>query len=215
MKVTPLLKGLILASSTLVISNVSATKAESNLVANNYDFRIGVQVLDDAGRDPGRVEYTGYLTSGSVTQTDWVTDRDAYDPDAIKLHLSVLKGVPNNKDFRLAIQAADKRGNGDFGYWQYTPWASEGGGWSGFAFDADRYDPDAVRLKIETRNWQVPAALQDFRIGLRVADKKGSDIGESTFTPWASQGGGWTDLAVDSDSYDFDGWEVKLEVRSY
>lgn len=215
MNVKPILRTAALFAGLFAANYASANQIESALVANNYDFRIGVQVLDDAGRDPGRVEYTGYLSSGAVTQTDWVTDRDAYDPDAIKMHLSVLKGIPTNKDFRLVIQTADKGGRGDFGYWQPTPWASEGGGWSGLAFDTDRYDPDAVRLKIETREWQAPVALRDFRIGLRVADHKGSDIGEATFTPWASQGGGWTGLAVDSDSYDFDGWEVKLEVRSY
>ncbi|MBD1582702.1 hypothetical protein HC733_10450 [Pseudoalteromonas sp. S16_S37] len=181
----------------------------------NYDFRIGLQAFDDRGRDAGRVEYTQYLSSGSSTETNWVVDRDAYDPDALKLHLSILRNTPVNKDFRLAIRAADNSGRGGYGYWQYTPWASEGGGWSGFALDSDGYDPDAFKIRIETRNWQEYVSLRDFRIGLKVADDRGREEGSATFTPWASQGGGWTSLATDDDAYDFDGFAVSLEVRKY
>ncbi|KNC65588.1 hypothetical protein AC626_22215 [Pseudoalteromonas rubra] len=194
----------------------TAQPAEEFVTVSNgskYNFRIGLQALDDAGRDPGRVEYTKYLSAGSNVQSEWAVDRDAYDPDALKLHLSILNHLPSDRDFRIAIQAADRGGRGDFGYWQYTPWASEGGGWSGMAFDTDRFDPDAFRIRIETRTWSGSHSFSDFRIGLRVSDRGGREVGNATYTPWASYGGGWTGLATDNDAYDFDGFEVNLEVR--
>ncbi|ESP91405.1 hypothetical protein [Pseudoalteromonas luteoviolacea] len=210
----------IFAATILVgcgLSTAAMADASSELVtasgSSKYDFRIGLQALDDRGRDPGRVEYIKYLSAGSNVQSEWAVDRDAYDPDALKLHLSILNHIPSNRDFRIAIQAADRNGRGDFGYWQYTPWASEGGGWSGMAFDTDRHDPDAFRIRIETRTWQSSRSLSDFRIGLRVSDRGGRETGEATYTPWASYGGGWTGLATDNDAYDFDGFEVNLEVR--
>ncbi|WP_247671211.1 hypothetical protein [Pseudoalteromonas sp. MMG005] len=214
LKVMALLTAMCMGSA--VADNDSSTSQIAASGAGvNYDFRLGLQALDNRGYDPGRVEYTKFLSSGGNNQSNWAVDRDAYDPDALKIHLSILRNVPTNTDFRIAIQSADRGGRGDFGYWQYTPWASEGGGWSGLAFDTDQHDPDAFRIRIETRSWQAPTSLQDFRIGLRVADHKGREIGESTFTPWASYGGGWTGLAVDNDAYDFDGFEVNLEVRKY
>ncbi|QZO12545.1 hypothetical protein [Pseudoalteromonas piscicida] len=210
---------MLICSLGVSISTFAAEQINSTVnlagTGSNYDFRIGLQALDDRGRDPGAVEYTKYLSAGSNVQSDWAVDRDAYDPDALRLHLSVLNQIPTNRDFRLAIQAADRGGRGDFGYWQYTPWASEGGGWSGMAFDTDRFDPDAFRIRIETRAWNSSRSLSDFRIGLRVSDRGGREVGNSTFTPWASNGGGWTDLATDNDAYDFDGFEVNLEVRQY
>lgn len=189
-------------------------------VSTVHDFNLGIQLADRASRGQiGAAKYCNYLSDREYW-SDWATDADRYDPDAIRIHLQVLTWRylrAQAVDFRIGIQFADDAGSGDFGIRQFTPWASEGGGWSSMAGDDDEYDPDAVRIIIQRRRWPSTRSaqqLKDMRIGLQLADWGGTgDFGLEMFTPWLSNGGGWSEWVMDRDKYDFDTAKVCLEVR--
>lgn len=179
------------------------------------NFLIGLQVADDSGSSAeGEPRYTNKANAPHIW-SEWAMDMDQYDPDAVKVGLEVDE--PNSlpdRDIRIELQAADGGGSSALGPKQTTPWASEGGGWSGLATDADAYDPDAFRVKIQTRPWMSSRTIDDLRLGLQLFDSNGRELGNSiVFTPWASEGGGWSDYVVDRDEYDPDGLKIKLEVE--
>jgi hypothetical protein len=94
------------------------------------------------------------LRRGQVSKwTTYAGDSDLFDPDAVRIGLatSTVTTFSPDTDVRLPIQLADNRGSGGWGAVQATPWASQGGGWSGWAADSDSFDPDVVRICIETR----------------------------------------------------------------
>ncbi len=71
-------------------------------------------------------------------------DSNQYDPDAVRLILDTNQFDPLDPllDFRIVAQAADRGGTDQFGIPQATPWASQGGGTSGFITDINGLDPD-------------------------------------------------------------------------
>ena len=179
------------------------------------NFRVGLQVADDSGQTgEGQATYTSYA-NGPQIWSEWARDADQYDPDAVKVELEIEGDNPlEDKDIRLELQAADSGGSIAFGPKQTTPWASQGGGWSGLATDADAWDPDAFRVKIQTRPWTSALTMTDMRLGLQLFDSNGRELGNAIeFTPWASEGGGASSYVIDKDEYDPDGLKIKLEVR--
>ena len=121
----------------------------------------------------------------------------------------------SNLDFRIAIQLADGGNSGNnSGLVRYTPWASQGGGWSSWATDSNARDFDAVRFKIETREYPG-LTVEDVRFGIQLTDggtSTPSKTGIAKYTPWLTQGGGSSGYAGDSNFYDPDAIRVKLEV---
>jgi hypothetical protein len=179
------------------------------------NFRAGLQVADEGGAGAeGELRYTPFAEDVN-DWSPWASDADHFDPDAIRVALDVEANNPMpDKDFRLEVQASDGGGTAGLGPKQFTPWASQGGGWSGAALDSDADDPDSFRIKIQTRPWTSTRTLRDFRLGVQVVDNKGRDLGELiAYTPWASEGGGASDYAVDLDQFDPDGFKVHLECR--
>lgn len=183
---------------------------------DNYvnDIGIGLQMGDH-----GKCNEPGNRFNANITNrwTAWAGDRDYYDPDWIRIWINKKGGI-NYKiidyDFRVAIQLADAHGTRDFGSVRYTPWASEGGGWSAWAADTDWYDYDVVRLKIETRPMQN-LLIKDFRLAVQLTDHGTNPrhSGAAKYTSWFSQGGHQSDCAGDSDYYDADAIRIRLEVR--
>jgi hypothetical protein len=191
----------------------SDTPAIGEEMATEFpNFRVGIQVADDAGKSAeGEARYTPWAKDNPGS-SDFAADLDWFDPDAVRVGLDVEGSNSLGPiDFRLGAQAVD--GN-DVGPAQYTPWASQGGGWTGLVSDTDNFDPDAFRVIVETRPWSGARVLSDARLGLQLYDNGGQEPGNLVvFTPWASQGGGWTSYAVDRDSFDPDGLKLKLETR--
>lgn len=178
-------------------------------------FRLGLQAADGGGTTQfGPIHYTDVVGSGR-NWTPWVMDANKYDPDALRIALEIEPARMNpSLDFRIGIQAADRAGTAQLGPVQYTPWASQGGGWSETAFDANEFDPDAFRIMIDYRPWPLPQKqLIDLRVGLRMVDNRGADVGNPEYTPWLNDGGGFSDWALDSNAYDPDGFAVRLEVK--
>ncbi|CAM1344610.1 MAC/perforin domain-containing protein [Tenacibaculum amylolyticum] len=183
---------------------------------DNYVNTIGIGLqLGDRGKcnNPGG----RYNTSITNRWTSWAGDGNFYDPDWIRIWINKRSGL-NYKlvdlDFRIAIQLADDRATGGWGHVRYTPWASQGGGWSSWATDSNAYDFDAVRMRIETR-YKPNFFIKDFRLGIQLTDHgtHSGHRGSVKFTSWFSQGGGQSDCAGDSNYYDPDAVKIKLEVR--
>jgi hypothetical protein len=179
------------------------------------NFRVAIQAADEGGAGAeGEARYTPWAKDLSDWSA-WASDADHFDPDAVRVLLDVEANNPlPDKDFRLEIQASDGGGTAGLGPKQFTPWASQGGGWSGIALDSDAFDPDAFRIKIQTRPWTSSRTFKDFRLGVQVVDNGGKELGEIVgYTPWASESGGTSEYAVDLDQFDPDGFKVQLEVR--
>jgi hypothetical protein len=179
------------------------------------NFRLGVQVADGAGMtSEGEARYTGWARETTLP-SEWAFDLDRFDPDAVRLGLEVESTrALGDLDFRIGAQAFDRGESGNVGPVQYTPWLSQGGGWTGLVSDGDGFDPDAFRIMVETRPATTDRVATDMRVGLQMFDGGGAQPGNViVYTPWASQGGGWTEFAVDTDAFDPDGLKIKLEIR--
>lgn len=185
------------------------------------DFSVGIQLADYGGKGGfGQKVFTpsaetSFANINDLNFTPFAGDSNRYDPDAAKIILQTYQFDPLYPiDFRIVAQAADRAGTSQFGTIQATPWASEGGGISGFITDANGYDPDVYRLAIETRPWQNSNfELQDFRLGIQLGDRGGLQTGSRVFTPFASQGGGESSFGLDANGYDFDGFTITLDVQ--
>jgi hypothetical protein len=56
--------------------------------------------------------------------------------------------------------------------------------------------------------------LADLRVGIQLFDQGGTnEAGDPQFTPWLSEGGGWSAWAMDANIYDFDGAVLILEAK--
>ncbi|WFB06135.1 hypothetical protein LRS74_03075 [Streptomyces sp. LX-29] len=197
------------AAAGAVALSLTATPASAS-TAELPSFRVGIQLSDDRGRTQfGAEQFTRYAKFGNSV-SPWAGDANGYDPDAVLIDLNTTPGSQLGRtDFRIGAQAMD--GNGHYGPVQYSPWASEGGGESPVATDDNGYDPDKYRLFLDSRAWPISAPLLDFRLSVTVVD--GPTSGVAAVTPWASQGGGRSEFAVDDNSYDFDGLKVGIEVQ--
>ncbi len=190
--------------------------SEKSATGANRDIKLKFYLGDRGqGNDIGNVETPGWVADKQNQWSEWGGDADNYDPDWIVLEL-LTRTTKNlkNLDFRIAIQLSDDGGFGNgAGTVRYTPWASQGGGWSIWATDADAYDFDGVRFKIETRPYSG-FTVEDVRFGVQLTDHgtSNSHRGIAKYTPWLSQGGGSTGYAGDRDFYDPDAIRIKLEV---
>lgn len=121
--------------------------------------------------------------------------------------------IPN---FRVAFQLADRHGQSDIGAAQYTGWANDTNNvWSEWAGDANMFDPDVVRIHLERDSRDIKID-KDFRFMMQAADNQGrSGIGTKQVTPWASEGGGWSPVVLDSNSYDPDVFRIKTQTREW
>lgn len=182
-----------------------------------FDFRVGLQLADNRGRGGfGPQVFTSSAESGNQGFTPFVGDSNRFDPDAVRLILDTNQFdlLDPLLDFRIVAQAADRGGTSQFGIIQATPWASQGGGISGFITDINSFDPDVYRLAIQTRPWsRTDVTLEDFRLGIQLDDNNFTGTGTRVFTPFASQGGGPSVFATDSNAFDFDGFTITLDVE--
>lgn len=119
--------------------------------------------------------------------------------------------------FRLILQAADNNGFGGIGKRRETRWVGDDSrdGWSDWAFDSDRFDPDVLTIGLEIQE-NVPLERLDFRLGIQAVDEKGNaQRGPVQYTPWASEGGSWSKVAYDTNQVRPDGFRVHLEHRPW
>lgn len=195
--------------------NSTILSEKSTSSSGENDFRLGYLLGDNGlGRNVGRTNYTTWIGDLENEWSPWGGDNNKWDPDWIRIELdSRTKKHLENLDFRIAVQLADKNGNSQKGSIRYTPWASQGGGWTEWTTDENQHDFDVVRFKIESRR-RSGFIIEDMRIGVQLTDDKISPVkeGEIKYTPYLSDGGGWSDYAGDSNFTDPDAIRIKLDV---
>lgn len=135
-------------------------------------------------------------------------------------------------DFKLSIQVAQGSCTRNYaqtstkkeGDPRYTDFMQHGGGWSVYAGDDTYKDADAVRVGIHGLDeYEDGFCLKDtdIRFGIQLTSScTGSwgnswKEGEVQYTPWASELGGWSDFAGDSDNKDFTAARILIETRTY
>jgi hypothetical protein len=141
------------------------------------------------------------------------------DPDCVRVYMDSTP-IPMNTDIRLCAQSQDGAfliyGSGS-GPVRCTPWVSEvasgatvAGPW---VSESDQYNPDAWRIKIESRvmpnDTITSRSVSDMSLGIQVADhlyfNKGcrEQIGRTIYTPTKASGGGWSNpMAHDGEEHE-------------
>ncbi len=142
----------------------------------------------------------------------WATDENSFDPDCFRVYVS---SVLLSKDVQICWQFSDHGSTSNLGDIKCTPWASDGGGWSGWATDENSFDPDSARIMVNTRTLPEEMAITNARLGIQASDRGcTSQFGTIQYTPWASDGGGWSGWATDENSFDPDCFRIALEVET-
>ncbi|QRK04837.1 hypothetical protein JQX13_32050 [Archangium violaceum] len=120
------------------------------------------------------------------------------------------------RDFSVGIQLIDQ---GSAGATQYSSFASAAtSSWSNYAFDGDsdnslQDDPDGARLYLQLGSGTIPT--KDFQICIRAKDDTASSQGVEQCTPWASAGGGWSELASDNDFWDPNAYQIIIRTQAW
>lgn len=180
------------------------------------NFSLGISCCDKNYQNEGQQGWTNFVSAGK-SDTGWISDSDHYDPDYYKLSFSKsAMTLQPDIDFRIGVQMCDKDYSQQ-GPIRYTGWASEGGGWSAYASDSDNYDPDYIKILIDTRN-KPGFLVSDVRFGIQVSDGRTShsDPGPMVYTPWVNESPatiGDTGWVSDGDKYDPDSVRIYLGVR--
>ncbi|BEL12765.1 hypothetical protein Q0Z83_109560 [Actinoplanes sichuanensis] len=195
------------ATGALVFTGAAPAAAASDLP----NFQIGIQLIDN-GYEIGQMQMTPFATFGGGC-SDWAGDPNAFDPDGARvLLMPAPRGRLGDRDIRLGIQVQDRNGS-ETGPVQWTAWASQGGSMSPDAFDTNYFDPDRVRVCLETRTMPAAIDLYDLRVSIKTVDLGGRDQnGYRQYTPWLYDGGGFSPWAYDSNAFDPDGFSNGLEV---
>ncbi len=94
---------------------------------------------------------------------------------------------------------------------QFTRFTNFGSSASNFAGDSNNFDPDGVRINLNT-SLNTLLGQVDFRIGGQASDN-GGEFGPVLYTSWASEGGGQTGQITDGNGFDPDQYRVFVEVR--
>jgi len=182
-----------------------AVMAYGTLGAVVSDFRMGVQYCYStsrcSGSDDGGVKYTPYLSSGGGW-SDWSGSGKFW--KTFRVGMFTKNGEYANsvaiqdKDFRFAIEVDqnDDRKYQYSGATKYTKWASEGGGWSGWA-DAGSMDIRWIRVRLEVRD-SPDLMITNLKIGAWASNAQhsaGDGDGSQRTTNWLKgTTGGWTAL---------------------
>jgi hypothetical protein len=177
-------------------------------------FRGGVRV-EDQGK-PGLPRLTGWSPPTSSASSGTATDENYHDPDGAAIFLETRPPeLPRGWELCVILSehiglepfaSGDLECTGDV----YSP----GMYWSDWAFDQNAYDPDAIQLGL-LENSVTSFVIRDLDVRLWVQVIDAGDVGEAQATPWASEGGGWSPMAMDPNSYDFDGVRVGIEVQEH
>ncbi len=181
----------------------------------NYssDFKIQIRVSDLYPGGEARMQSTALANVWS----HWIGDANLYDPDFLQVGLALDANAPTklvDTDFRIAIQIADAQGSSEHGVVRYTPWASEGGGWSAWANDANDYNFDVVRVMLQTRP-KKDFFIDNLRIGIQTYDKNRSPYtSPEMYSPWMRDGGGLSGYAGHDNFEGMDRVRIKLDINN-
>jgi len=185
---------------------------------------LGIQLCDGTNcQNTGEMTYSEYLQDGGGW-SPWASDQDAYDPEQFRIGIFAKDGSEGGvritaTDIRFGIQISDSgTSGGKAGSVRYTPWASQGGGWSELAGDTNYYDFDAVRVLVEQRHF-AGLVITDIVVGTRASHSSNDE--SQTDDPVFSNidggnelNGGWTEWATGSIVDDLDSIAIYLGVET-
>ena len=156
----------------------------------------------------GNVGLAGGTSGG---WSGWTSDANSFDADCVRVYLS---GIDENVDFRVGLQMSDNSTSSgcgaEVGGQTFSPWASTGGGSTGWATDSNAYDPNCAKIYLETRPAPAGASIRNPRVSIQASDQACSaQSGGIATTP---TGGGWSSWTADSNAFDFDC--LRMEVNA-
>jgi len=105
---------------------------------------------------------------------------------------------------------------------RYTDYLSDGGAWSVYAGTSKYSQPDAFRIGIAGDDLSATGFCFkdiDVRFCIQVTDGASDSSGNTYYegvtecTLWASEGGGWSEFAGDSDNKDFEAVRVFIDTQ--
>ncbi|OJF14084.1 hypothetical protein [Couchioplanes caeruleus] len=114
------------------------------------DLRFGIQVEDRNGSERGPVEWTKWASEGG-SMSAVAYDANRFDPDRARVCLEtrLMPAGIDLYDIRASIKTVDLGGGDQNGLRQFTPWLYDGGGFSGWAYDSNAFDPDGFSIGLE------------------------------------------------------------------
>lgn len=203
-----------------------------NLAPN---FKIGIQswLYDTRGSFPETPPMSEVALGAGIGGSAWtVLPNNLANPNGLRISLANLKsGISlETIDFRIGALAAD-RGEKD-GSPDWTPWASDGGGWSqyGGTDGGDRIDADFFAIVMQVRPWPTDndQRLTDFQIGIQACESTvhnggfhycDAQEGKTLYTAPISkiaQGTSWaTSVATNQFGYSIDGFKLDLKTTLF
>lgn len=143
-----------------------------------------------------------------------------FDPDCVRVYMDTTP-IPANTDIRFCSESQDGSyfvyGSGS-GPVRCSPWVSSLPATGGtvvtpWVTEDDEYNPDAWKIKIETRvmpnDGITSRSVADLRLGVQVADhlfwNSGcrEQVGTTRYTPYKTLGGGWSSpMAHDGEEHE-------------
>jgi hypothetical protein len=120
-------------------------------------------------------------------------------------------------DFGVGLQLTDYgTSSAHEGDWAYTSSYETGTSESDWACDDNCYHPDAAKVAIYYSTADG-VKNKDFRFCLVGSGGRSShtQIGRWKCTPWASEGGGSSGMATDSNALDPDSYKIRVETRNW
>lgn len=210
-----------LSAGILVFGNLPYFPFETKTaLASGGAPTIGINFSDQGcGNHRGTMQTAWYAPFGTNYISGWASDDNAFDPDCAQVSIDGRGTAYYGYDFRFKLMASDKTGNsagcGDqLGGWQETGWASDGGGAAPWASDSNYFDPNCAKVAIETRDLPPGVTITDARLGIQASDHGcTAQFGDVRYTPWSSDGGGASDWATDSNSWDPDCYQLTLDTK--
>ncbi len=229
----PLSVALLFVASVGVIAAISG---HSNAVQAAGTNIIGIQLTDNGqgSADCSHRDQDGGLGLANIgSWTPWTGDSDQYDADCVRLYIG--NSVTSDTDIQIGLQAEDVNTPCGFLWTQkcadgggaiaWGPWAADSGGnssntWTGWASDADAWDPDEWRVVVNTRPW-VGHSITSFQVGIQTNDMGsgggcgGEQTGSPQYTAPSSAGASYSGWAADNvDNQNFNCARINLLTNS-
>jgi len=209
----------------LTMMLVFAVMAYGALGSPINDFRLGVQYCKSTsscgGSNNGGTKYTPFLANGGGW-SGW-SGRQSKFWKAFRVGIFTRGGgsAPvsiRGVDFRFVIEVDDNSNHGSGKWSKRTRWASEGGGWSGWASPSGNHrDIRWMRVRLEVRDSPC-LEVTNLKIGAWASSAPYNPLdydGAQRFTGWLhGAGGGWTGKATGSGSQGLEHANIFMDVQS-
>lgn len=125
----------------------------------------------------------------------------------------VPSSIQTVHDFEVGLRFCDKEMGANVGLLTYAN--SNSGTWTNWISDNNQLDPDGARIALRKDMHSIVSFDKDFRIVAYGIDGDPSTAGTPVSTPWASEGGGWSDYISDNNLWGPNKFKLKIETRNW